>query len=128
MSALESRAQESSVAVGIETLPPAGQSHSARRGLVARLGRVGIAAAWIALAGLLLSAWVGQASAATDDDEPAAKTSAGKAKGAGKKKPADDEPASDDVPDGYRRERVKEIVLWNEHNGKRHDNGARPAI
>jgi len=36
----------------------------------------------------------------------------------------DDESAENMDPD-YRLERVKEIVLWNEHNGKQHDNGAK---
>jgi hypothetical protein len=36
----------------------------------------------------------------------------------------DDESAENMDPD-HRLERVKEIVLWNEHNGKQHDNGAK---
>ncbi|HEY1785606.1 MAG TPA: hypothetical protein VGG30_08665, partial [Pirellulales bacterium] len=35
-----------------------------------------------------------------------------------------DNDAGEDTTPGFRLERVREIVLWNEHNGQHHDSGA----
>ena len=86
-----------------------------------------------ACAGLLLAVFAGRGVAASDsaDAPPVKKSTSGKSKTSAKKADADDtssdDASDDDVQPGFRREGVSEIVLWNEHNGKHHDNGRRLA-
>ncbi len=74
---------------------------------------------------LLLVLLAGPPSVTSAEDKMPAKATASADKSNSEKKDssnADSETKSDDMP-GYRLEKIKEIVLWNEHNGKRHDSG-----
>lgn len=86
----------------------------------------------IAIAGacLLLLLCTGRAALAAGDKPATAKTGADKSSGAdklsgGEKVTDSDDDSSADVKEGFRLEKVKEIVVWNEHNGKRRDNGTK---
>ena len=70
----------------------------------------------------LLLACIVEPAALAASKSPVKKTAA-----AGKSKSSDKSSSSDDSADAKpstRLESVKEIVVWNEHNGKRHDSGA----
>jgi hypothetical protein len=74
---------------------------------------------------LLLLLLTGQPSVASAKDKmPAKATATAGQSDSGKKdsSDSDSETKADDNP-GFRLEKIKEIVLWNEHNGKRHDSG-----
>ncbi len=102
------------------------------KSLVAGEGRwrgLAFAGLGIALAGLLLAGGTERATAAGGKPSTKAKTTAGKSSTTTKKDDADaddDDDAKDDkAKKKFRLEKVHEIVLWNEHDGKHHDSGAK---
>jgi hypothetical protein len=98
--------------------PPAGPSLAANRFWLSHLGRAGIA-------GVCLLLWyaAGQPAAAVAAGDKAGSAAAGKDDAAEPDmSDSDHEPEEESKP-GFQLERVKEIVLWNEHNGKHHDSG-----